>query len=204
MTVGCSGRLVPTGYKGQSTADDDALPLAKYPTCGWSSDAFINWLTQESVNQATSIAFGSLGASQQKSEVGMATSIAGIIANQIGNFYTGSLMPNIQGGQNTGSINFGANRNTFTFRQMRCKLEYLKIIDDYFSRFGYAINRVLEPNIIGRENFNYVEIGSTEEIGNGDVPVQFMEKINNACRRGVTIWHNHENIGNFNVSNNIV
>lgn len=204
LTVGCNGRLVPTGYKGQTTADDDALPLAKYPTCGWSSDAFTNWLTQEAVNQATSMAFGVLGASQQKSEVGMATSIAGIIANQIGNFYTGSLMPNIQGGQNTGSINFGANRNTFTFRQMRCKLEYLKIIDDYFSRFGYAINRVLEPNIIGRQNFNYVEIGSTEEIGTGNVPVEFMEKINNACRRGITIWHNHENIGNYNVTNTIV
>ncbi len=87
---------------------------------------------------------------------------------------------------------------------MRAKIEYMKIIDDYFSRFGYAINRVLEPNIIGRQNFNYVEIGKTEEIGNGDVPVEFMEKINNACRRGVTIWHNHENMGNYSVSNNIV
>ena len=220
LTVGCSGRLVPTGYKGQTTADDEALPLGKYPTCAWSSDAFTNWLTQEAVNQATSMAFGIFGAGQQYasssnqaikngnstvgSEISLGVNIAGVIANQIGNFYTGSLLPNIQGGQNTGSVNFGANRNTFTFRQMRCKLEYLKIIDDYFSRFGYAINRVLEPNIIGRENFNYVEIGSTEEIGNGDVPVQFMEKINNACRRGVTIWHNHENIGNFNVSNNII
>lgn len=220
LTVGCSGRLVPTGYKGQTTADDEALPLGKYPTCGWSSDAFTNWLTQEAVNQATSMAFGVFGAGQQYasssnqamkngnstvgSEISLGINVAGMIANQIGNFYTGSLMPNIQGGQNTGSVNFGANRNTFTFRQMRCKLEYLKIIDDYFSRFGYAINRVLEPNIIGRENFNYIEIGSTEEIGNGDVPVQFMEKINNACRRGVTIWHNHENIGNFNISNNII
>ena len=219
LTVGCSGRLVPTGYKGQTTADDEALPLAKFPTCSWSSDAFTNWLTQEAVNQATSMAFGVFGAGQQYasssnqaikngnstvgSEISLGINVAGMIANQIGNFYTGSLLPNIQGGQNTGSVNFGANRNTFTFRQMRCKLEYLKIIDDYFSRFGYAINRVLEPNIIGRENFNYIEIGSTEEIGNGDVPVQFMEKINNACRRGVTIWHNHENIGNFNVSNNI-
>jgi len=30
-----------------------------------------------------------------------------------------------------------------------------------------------------------------------------MEEINNACRKGVTIWHNHANIGNYNLSNNI-
>lgn len=220
LNIGCSGRLVPVGYKRQITADDEAIPLAKYPTCEWSADSFTNWLTQEAVNQSTSMAFGIFGAGQQYassssqaiknenstigSEISLGVNIAGIIAQQIGNFYTGSLMPNIQGGSNTGSVNFGALRNTFTFRKMRVKTENLKIIDDYFSRFGYAINRVLEPNIIGRQNFNYVEIGSTEEIGTGNVPVNFMSTINNACRRGVTIWHNHENMGNYSVSNNIV
>ena len=56
----------------------------------------------------------------------------------------------------------------------------------------------------GRKNWNYVEIGSSEEIGYGEVPKKFMDIINNACRRGVTIWHNHENLGNFSVDNSIV
>lgn len=87
---------------------------------------------------------------------------------------------------------------------MRAKTEYLRIIDDYFSRFGYKINEILTPNIVGRQNWNYVEIGSSEDIGYGTVPSKYMDEINKACRRGVTIWHNHNNVGNYSLNNPIV
>ena len=199
VSVGGSIRIVPREYKNIDYNYDESLPLAKFPTCSWSSDAFTNWLTQNAVNVGSEIVSTTANAF-----MGNYMGVAGQVAGLIGQFRQASLQPNIKGGNNTGDVNFSARRNTFCLYHMRAKLEYMKIIDDYFSRFGYAINRVLEPNIIGRQNFNYVEIGKTEEIGNGDVPVEYMEKINNACRRGVTIWHNHENIGNFNVSNNIV
>jgi len=199
VSIGASGRLVPRKYKNVDYNYDESLPLAKFPTCSWSSDAFTNWLTQNAVNIGTEIASTGVNAYS-----GNYAGVAGQVAGLIGQFRSALLQPNITGGNNTGDVNFAMRQNTFILHHMRVKTEYMKIIDDYFSRFGYAINRVLEPNIIGRQNFNYIEIGSTEEIGNGDVPVQFMEKINNACRRGVTIWHNHENIGNFNVNNSIV
>ena len=56
IAIGGSGRLVPKNYKGMETDDDEALPLGKYPTCAWSSDAFTNWLTQNAVNLATQTA----------------------------------------------------------------------------------------------------------------------------------------------------
>lgn len=69
---------------------------------------------------------------------------------------------------------------------------------------GYKICKLENPNITGRRNWNYIEIGGSEEIGFGDVPSKYMETINNACRRGVTIWHNHANIGNYNLDNAII
>lgn len=33
FSQGVSGRIVPTNYKGMPTADDEAIPLAKFPTC---------------------------------------------------------------------------------------------------------------------------------------------------------------------------
>lgn len=231
ISIGCSGKLVPTNYKKIGVNDDESIPLAKYPTCSWSSDAFTNWLTQNAVNESINMAFGLFGAGNQfassinsvnannqkvertgKGEIQSSTgayvdlgvNIAGTVARQIGNFYTGSLMPNIQGGQNTGDVTWANNRNTFIFRCMRVKTENLKIIDEYFSRFGYLTNRVKLPNITGRQNFNYIEIGQSEEIGYGEVPSIFMNNINNACRKGVTIWHNHENLGNYNIDNNII
>lgn len=79
----------------------------------------------------------------------------------------------------------------------------MKIIDDYFSRFGYAIKKLDIPNIVGRQNWNYLEIGQNEQVGYGSVPSKYMEEINSACRKGVTIWHNHSNLGNYSLSNNI-
>lgn len=87
---------------------------------------------------------------------------------------------------------------------MRAKTEHMKIIDDYFSRFGYAINETIMPKLNSRKNWNYIEIGESENIGYGSVPSNFMEIINGACRRGVTIWHNHENLGNFSLDNKII
>lgn len=212
IAIGGSGRVVPKNYKGMETNDDEALPLGKYPTCAWSSDAFTNWLTQNSVNLATSLALtiggvaGSIATGGATLPVAVAgvTSVAGNIAGTIGQFRQASLLPNISGGQATGDVIWSCNRNLFSFRQMRAKTEYMRIIDDYFTRFGYAVKRLETPNITGRRYWNYVEIGSSEEIGYGDVPSKYMDIINNACRRGVTIWHNHANIGNYSLSNTIV
>ena len=213
LAVGCSGRIVPKNYKRMPTNDDEALPLGKYPTCAWSSDAFTNWLTQNSVNLATNLAMVAGGIALSVATMGTATpavvgglalSTAGNIAGTIGQFNQASLLPNISGGQATGDVVWSANRNLFTFRQMRVKTEYLRIIDDYFTRFGYAVKRLEMPNITGRQYWNYVEIGNSEEIGFGDVPSKYMEIINNACRRGVTIWHNHANVGNYSLNNTIV
>lgn len=143
IAIGGSGRIVPKNYKGMATNDDEALTLGKYPTCAWSSDAFTNWLTQNSVNMAVSLGLtagaiaGTIatGGATLPVLAGAAMSVAGNIGNTIGQFYQASLLPNINGGQANGDVIWACNRNMFSFRQMRVKTEYLKIIDDYFTRF---------------------------------------------------------------------
>lgn len=212
ICVGVSGRLYPIGYKGKTGDYDEQIPLPKYPVCAWSSDSYTNWLTNQAVNIASTIGLGVASAGLSVATGGLASvfgsavivSNAGNVANTIGEFRKASLLPNSQNGQNTGDVNFSAMTTGFIFRKMRIKTENLKIIDDYFSRFGYKINRIIIPNITGRKNYNYVEIGENEAIGFGTVPTKYMDIINNACRKGVTIWHNHENLGNYNIDNEII
>ena len=199
VSIGVSGRLVPRSYKGVDYNYNESIPLAKFPTCAWSSDAFTNWLTGNAVNVASQVVSTGVGIA-----TGNVASVAGNVASLIGQFYQASLLPSIQGGQNTGDVNFSDRKNTFALHHMRAKTEYLKIIDDYFTRFGYAIKSLEMPNITGRRYWNYVEIGASEEIGYGEVPSKFMDIINNACRKGVTIWHNHANVGNYSLNNTIV
>lgn len=82
--------------------------------------------------------------------------------------------------------------------------EELKIIDDYFSRFGYKVNTLKIPEFSSRTYWNYLKIVEGENIGYGEIPSKSMETINKICRSGVTIWHNHTNIGNYNLNNSIV
>ena len=213
LQIGVSGRLVPQNYKKIEDNLDESLPLAKYPTCSWSGDTFVNWLTQQGVNEITNFVgsvagdyFGMKAMSAGDIEEGQVPflSSASQGAKVIGHLRESVLQPQIQGGQNTADVTWGTENNTFKFIHMRAKKEYLEIIDDYFSRYGYQTNKTKVPNITGRTYWNYIEIGSTEEIGYGEIPSKHMQIINNACRKGVTIWHSHENMGNYNLNNTII
>lgn len=230
VSIGGSARVVPKDYKGATYNYDEALSVGKFPTCAWTSDSYTNWLTQNGVNVAAgvaataglvalTIATGGAAAggaaaaggggflsslTAGKLITGATVGVAGATASKIGQFSESKQLPNISGGQATGDVSFAADSTTIVYRAMRSKNEYMQIIDDYFSRFGYAIHHLGIPNITGRSNWNYVEIGQSEEIGYGDVPSKFMETINSACRKGVTIWHSHANLGNYALSNTIV
>ena len=79
---------------------------------------------------------------------------------------------------------------------MSIRSEYAKIIDDFFDKYGYATNKLKEPNFYGRTN-NYVKISSDSVIGFGDVPAADMNIINGVFRKGVTLYHSHDSIGTY-------
>lgn len=206
LSLGCSIRLVPINYKKSQYNYGESLPLAKYPTGAWSGDNWTNWLTENAVNIGGSIgSLAGLGASLYTGNIPLAiTSGASFISAVIGAFDPSTMRSADTGGNNNGDVNFSSKNNSFSFKLKRAKLEDLKIIDDYFSRYGYKVNKLEQPNLTHRQNWNYVEIGRDEEIGYGSVPSKYMETINNAFRKGVTIWHNHDNLGNFNLDNDII
>ena len=199
MSVGVSGKLLPKNYKNMTNCDDESLALGKYPTCAWSSDAYTNWLTQNSVNFATSVAT-SVGniATGNANPINIASSIG----NTIDKFYQASLLPNIEGGQATGDVTWGSGRTCFTFREMRAKTEYLQAIDDYFSMFGYKVNSVKIPNVTGRTNWNYVKTINCNLLG--DIPQEDMQKIKSIFDKGITFWHNPTTFLDYSQSNTIV
>ena len=209
-TIGCSGMLYPIHYRNMSKDIDEAIPMGKFPTFSWASDSYTNWLSQNGLNNASNI-LGTIGSIANRTGdeynsigefAGGMLDIASLIAGQIGTFQAASTMPFITHGQNSGDVLYATDNNTYTFRCMRCKNEIMEQIDNYFSRFGYAINRVKMPNLTGRANFNYIKLA--DDVGEGNAPSRYMEDINRACKNGTTIWHSHDNLGNFNVANGIL
>ena len=212
LSVGGSYKLIPENYKGIAQNFDESVPLGKFPTCAWSSDSYTNWLTQQGVNEyaqsGTNIIQGAMqGAmvSGTHGAVAMAgINLAGEVSDWIGAEKEAKLKPNIVGGSNTGNVTWAIGGINFFMRRVHCKPEYMRIIDDYFTRFGYKVNRLKTPNITGRRYFNYVQIASSDDVASGSIPNIYMDEINKAFRKGITIWHDHNSIGNYSVSNTII
>lgn len=112
--------------------------------------------------------------------------------------------PQINGNTNCGDVAFANYENAFHFSRNTIRREYAEKIDDYFNRFGYRTNKLKIPNITGRQNWNFVKIAPTEIIGNGNIHSSVLNELNSIFQNGVTIWHNHDNINNYNLSNNII
>ena len=219
----CPMFIYPLNYKKNSTSASGyawGLPLAKIPQGSWNADMYTNWMTQNGINilgmKIDAPTSHAIMGSLQMLSAG-ATRQYGGIAEGFGNMlgavqemYRASMIPNQIGGQTTvGDVTFAYDKLAPTYYKMRIREEYAMIIDDWFNRFGYKINRVKVPDQIGRTYWNYIQIGSSECIGYSSnttrsVPASSMEIINNIYRAGVTIWHNHANIGNYSLNNTIV
>lgn len=211
ISIGGSGRMLPKNYKNIERNYNESIIIPKFPTCSWSGDAFTNWLTQNAVNIPTQIAnigvntltaTGSAITGNMTGGVMGGISVTNSIASLIGEFYQASLLPAIKQGTNNADINYLANRNRITFYHMRVKTEFLQVIDNYFSMFGYKINRVKSPNITGRNNWNYVKTTNANFTGN--IPQSDILQINNMFNNGVTLWHNPNNMYNYSSNNSIV
>lgn len=86
---------------------------------------------------------------------------------------------------------------------MTIKKENAIAIDRYLSRFGYKVNEVKTPNLNSRTKFNFIKVGGLDELITGDIPASDLEKINEICRKGVTIFHDYSTFGNYTQTNSI-
>lgn len=138
ISVGGSGRLVPRNYAGFLENNDESLTLGKFPTCQWSSDSYTNWLTQNAVNLGTrtlTTGVGAIGSAISGNFGSAFTSIANGYLQTMNDFYSASLLPQKVAGSNTGDINYSTNNLCYKLVRMHPKIEYLRIIDDWFTRF---------------------------------------------------------------------
>lgn len=218
-TVGCNIYCYPLHYKRQATNFLEGIACGKFPSLSWSADIYTNWLTQNAVNIGTGLLSGMFNVS-----AGIAGSVAtgesqgamigqGIteIRSILGEMYQHSIAPlTSRGTVNQGDVFTGYGQNEVYAKPISITAQFAQRIDKYFSRFGYQTNQTKIANQMGRSNWNFVKIAGGESIGHSvntdyfSVPASSMETINNIYRRGVTIWHNHANIGDYSQSNTIV
>lgn len=205
IVPGCSIRAIPKNYKGQSEDYLEGLSAAKYPICSWQNDIYTNWLTQQAVNipiqilgSGISLAAGAVTGNA----IGVTSGILGI-SQSLGTIYEHSLMPpQAEGDINSGDISFSSGKDTFEGHKYQIREEFARIIDNFFTMFGYKTNLVKLPNIEGRLNWNYVKTKGLNITG--DIPQNDMQKIKDIFDEGITFWHNPSTFLDYSQSNAIV
>lgn len=200
----------------------------KFPTCSWNTDPYTNWLTQNGVNimgkvidAPTSMAIGGsieavLGAGRitdinpKTGEQELSGEGVGGIAGGLGKMFNAvqenwrhSLQsPTLQGLTSNGDFCYSDGKNTFTYYKMSIKAEYARIIDNFFSAYGYKVNRFGMPQISSRTNWNYIKTNGVNILG--DIPDVDRKKLEAMFNKGCTFWHTTTYFLDYSRTNSIV
>ena len=173
--------------------------------CSWNSDYFKGWLIQNSIPNELSIG-GSLvnqasravqgGSFAHLSPINMATSL-------LGETYRASIHADIlKGGYTNGNINIAHHLQNYYYTRISVNAQYAEILDNYFTRFGYAQKKVMLPPRHNRTQFTYVKTVGCKI--SGSIPCDSEEIICKAFDNGITFWTNTSNVGNYLVNNGLL
>lgn len=221
--------MYPEKYMGLANNMSYAVPLGNYPQCSWIKDVYANWLATQSISwdyqEERRIFNGQVGMLTSTAEA-----LTQLAANKKVDpaQFTADLgmqfLSNYQAAQNAHSVmaeekeiysmtppsarGTVGNDTTlilnglygYVLEERTITADYAKSIDNYFSMFGYKVNKLKIPNIYGRTSWNYVEVQNA--IVTGNAPIEAITEIQNAMNNGIRFWHITD-VGNFSASNSI-
>lgn len=189
---------------GQPGNIEMGISIDFYPLCSWNRDTYQAWLNSNSITQAITSALGMAafrmisipnnpGITAATSGLSLATELTtNAINKQTQNDKT---FGNTSGGSNMylcGDYMFFAGRETY-------KAPTLKIIDDFFSLYGYKQNYIMKPQRKARERWTYVK--TVNFCCSSNINTSFLDEIKNIWNNGVRWWVNGDEIGHYELSN---
>lgn len=210
-------KLVPDQYNitGANVNYDEGITLANFPPCAWDSDTYKVWLAQNynqlahAEQSAVITSLSGLGTMVVGAATGnLAMAGAGIVGayhgyNQIQGIMAqkedAKAQPPQAKGTFSSTVNVASGRQTFTFYYKCIRKEYAQQIDDFFTMYGYKLNRVQVPNIHARPAFTFVKTVGCKVCGslcNEDIT-----QIENIFDNGLTFWVDGDKVADYSQDN---
>ena len=198
----------PVGYA-DNTANiseyEYSVTVTGFPVLAWVSNYYQNWIARNGASLLANSLMGAVGTAAQITSgnvAGAAGTALGAITSQLSQIYEAQIVPDtLKGSIGGANALIGNNRLVV---QTQCKAitaEYAKIIDDFFSMYGYKVNKVKIPNITGRRSWNYVK--TLNAVITGNAPVDDIQKIRSIFDAGITFWHG-DYVGDYSRDNSII
>ena len=188
--------IYPEFYKGMIDPTDLGIVSENFPLCAWTSSAYTQWVAFNGTSNFLSggasglVAVASMGVGNT---AGVVAGISGVV-NAVKEVENHKRLGNtLHGSVGNGNVNIANGYVGFRIREYSIKPEFAKITDEYFTRYGYAINRYKVPNITGHAGCNFVKTNNAKIVGN--IPQSAQIKMQADLNTGFTFWHNPETAG---------
>ena len=228
ITPNPEGYIYPNNYLNFADAVDEGISINDFPKGGYVSDQYKAWLAQ-TANSRTLQMLG-IGASAVVGVAGLMTGAGGMmLANattmttaqatafgagvaglassfkQASNLYAQKKDRLVNSQQATGNksnaVVHEMNYHYIALYRMCIKPYFAKKIDDYFTKYGYAINELGYPNPKARPHFTFIKTVGCDV--KASLPSQLVEQINSIHDNGITFWKSLDEIGNYSLDNRV-
>ena len=202
VSENCKVILYPMDYKNLYENYEEILTLGDFPVCSFPGDIYSNWMAKNSLplmlGATQDIITATSGMKEQDSKA-VASGVTGIL-NTLNTINNKRKVPiQTMGQMGNGSVNSGYKIQNFYFTNMHIREDYARRIDDYFDMFGYATNTVKIPNLNSRPHWNYVETSDLNK--KGDIPQSDLIEFKEIFDKGITLWKNPSEVGNYSLNN---
>lgn len=203
--------LIPQNYKGATENINEKISLGGFPQCAYNIDTYKAWVAQNangfwlqnSQNIANSLS-GIVNSAMSGNVSGITQSLVSgyfSVSNDLNTLDVIKHMPNAARGASTGGATYTNGIKDFYFCTMRIRNNFAKMIDDFWTKFGYPKRCLAIPDITARPVYTY-----TKTIGAyiyGDAPASDLQQIASYFDNGITFWQNPDVVGDYTVDNSV-
>lgn len=193
--------VTPRDYEGLLYNNSYMIQFSNFPQLPWNYNAYQNWFALNS--NSVLFSFLSKGVSAVTSAATENLSGAVSAGTSMLSDYLSLMDKKKQPEQTRGVVQgnylmFSAKAGIFA-QKIEAKTEYITMIDDFFTHYGYLVNETKTPTFHKRPNFDYIKTRDVNIVG--DIPQEDIEELENIFNNGVTVWHNANTYGDYDVNN---
>lgn len=198
-------RITLKDYAGDEYARKNSLAVQNFPQVPINTNMFYQWYSQNknsflAATIATTISAVANGLTQN------ASGLLSMFTSQIETVGKLADLNNQSTSLNSASSAaavWAYPEHRFTLKQMSIDAESAKIVDDYFTKYGYASGELKTPNFwnaTGRTKYNYCktqEANIKSKSATTGVPMAALSDIVNIFNNGVCLWETISDVGNY-------
>lgn len=198
--------IVPHNYAGDSVKWDKAITFDGFPQVALSIDGYSAWVASGGLDKWTTNLYtnavgntvGMVGSAINKNAQGVIsgaiTSYRDIAQSIIDINVAKTLPSEVKGSINSTPLSSTSNIKILV-KQKCITADTAKSIDDYFTMFGYRVNKVKTPSRRNRPHYTYIKTKGCKV--NGGAPADAIDRIQAIYDNGIRFWVNPVEVGNY-------